>query len=649
MNRFDQRAKDVPWVSTYVPLPLGLIADIGAKKQRKHDEDLADLDATKGLLKINSDPKQRAIRDRLLQNYDSQINALADEYMKSDDPSIPFKLQKLKRDFASDQDRMALENSYANYNLLQKDQEAYKKDSKYDEIYNPYAKFREKGADDRAENFDYTGMLTKVDTYDKAQDIMGNIAKDGSSWEGISINKQTGLPDIGSLGQYYSTKSGGEGIKKPKIVRLADEKADAFLRSDAGRYFLDSRVGQPIQYEKLSKEQKQAALNEASQYLVVAAAEQAGWTSRSGNNMEFLPESILKAQKEAAEQPRFTTETGATETSGTWAKTLGLDSYFNDDGSIKDNIGLNESFGVDKGSKSTTGALPLKLNPKDTKSSREQFIEKGLSELYNRSSKLGLNVTRADGTIDGEATKQALINYGKGLSVYSNYTVPLQDANLVNNLSKDIFGETSNLHNMSIYPQGNPESSSEFEGSDKKAQFKGSRVVGLDYTQPIAGAIKFIAPVGQDKDTYGDVPFIAGSRNKDLQDQMRPIQEITVKAIESAKSGKSDANATSLTNYLKGETVRDLFGNNIKLEQLGIPAGASRDSDGTLRVAYIDTSMGKPLIQVLVKTPGKPTEIKSLEEIQEERTGEIFNTGGSLSQYQKQGTNTQLPTQNFQQ
>lgn len=378
---------------------------------------------------------------------------------------------------------------------------------------------------------------------------------------------------------------------------------------------------------------------------------------------------------EAAQQ-KFTTETGATESTGGWAKAAGLDNFFNEDGSMvsvspgnlnvvtySNNKGFKETItynsaeerNLDEVKRHEKGWSTLENAP-DTKANDKRILE-GQTALYKKTSALGLNVMRPDGTIDGEATKENAINYFKGLSVYSNYTVPFIDASIVKNISNDLFGKTSNIHNMEIYEQGNPSSKGQYETQEAKAKFKDSKAVGLDYTATQPGAIKIIAPTGHDsngKPEFGDTPFIAISRNKTLQNQMAPIQELTVKSLNGAKTGQKDPSAVFLTNALKGTTVKDVYGHSVVFEQLGIPVGSSKDADGTLRISYLDNSTGTPMIQVLEKKPNQPGKpatpvtIKSLDEVQEQKTGEIFNTGGALSQYQKQSAKPVLPSTDYE-
>lgn len=357
-----------------------------------------------------------------------------------------------------------------------------------------------------------------------------------------------------------------------------------------------------------------------------------------------------EAADDAAQQ--FTTEYGATESAGDWTKVAELDKYYNSDGSIKTtgimDVLTSPLAGTETSGMSQTG-LSIDKTQKVTKNVDKQIAE-AQTELYKKTSKLGLNIVKPDGTVDGEATRLNAMKYFQGLAVFSNYTVPFINKDIVNNISSDMFGKTSNIHNTEIYKQGEPETKGQFETPESKEQFKNSRVVGLDYTATQPGAMKFVAPNEVDSDgksKNGDTPYIAISRNKKLQDQMAPIQQLTTKSLAGARSGDTDDVAQKLTSMLSGSVVKDVFGHTVALQQLGIPVGSSRDLDGTLYVSYLDNSTGSPMIQVLKKSPNSPLQIKSLDEIQEDKTGEIFNTGGALSQYQKQTSKEIAPSTYF--
>lgn len=276
------------YISTYVPLPLEEIAKVGAMKQQQFDTGKAEFQGVADMIKIKSDPHREAIRDQLLSSYNNEINTLADEYTKTGDNSLISKVNDLKRRYANDQVRLGLEKSAANYDKLQKDAEEYKKTGKYADFYDPYNNDSAMNPDGSFKAFDYTGMLSSENINEEAKKQMGKIAEDGSAFEGMVRDKQGNLI-IDPQGAYWSTKSSGSGVKEAKVVSLAKAKADSFLGSEAGRYFIDKQFGRHINYDSLDNNTKNQLKTLAAQYLVQASAEQIGWTTKSGNDAAFTP------------------------------------------------------------------------------------------------------------------------------------------------------------------------------------------------------------------------------------------------------------------------------------------------------------------------------------------------------------------------
>lgn len=292
-NRFNELLQPQGYVSTYVPLPLDMIAKAGAMKQGQFDEDTARIGETADMIKINADPHREGFRDKLLQSYNNEIADLADQYTKTGDNSLMYKVNDLKRRFANDTTRLGLEKSHDNWLKQQKDSQEYSKTSKYSDIYDSYKTDNPYDENGQFKTFDYNGMLTKEDYHSKADTIMSGIAKDGSAWDGYKVNPKTGLPDIGQFGEYWKTNSKGTGVRLPKIMQIAKDNADVFLRTDEGRFYIDELIGSPVNYKDLSPEQKDILKKHATDYLLHVGSKQAGWESASGNNLSFLDKDQL--------------------------------------------------------------------------------------------------------------------------------------------------------------------------------------------------------------------------------------------------------------------------------------------------------------------------------------------------------------------
>ncbi len=297
LNRFDQRAKDYPWVESYVPLPLNLIAEMGARKQKKFDDDLEDIKATQGLIKIEADPHRRAVRNQLLQQYNDELTNLTDAYVKTGDPALASQVRDVKRRFANDPIRLGLESSNVAWKEAMKDAEAAKKEGVYSEYkdYDPY-KFDKEQQVEGFKPFDYTGAYRKQDYRTTGQSLISDIAKDSKAWEGMQVDKSTGMPDIGVYGQYWKRGSSKAGVTKPKVLTIAETNAENLISDPkTGGWFVDEAVNKVIpgsghvNYNNLSEELQDHVKKEATDYLFTLGAKQVGLETKSTEDLQFLP------------------------------------------------------------------------------------------------------------------------------------------------------------------------------------------------------------------------------------------------------------------------------------------------------------------------------------------------------------------------
>lgn len=669
-----------PYVSSFVPLPLDEIAAVGAMKQQTQDKAEEERIALLGK-NWNRLPGDMGDSIKHKQEIDSQLASFSNKDFN--DPSVRSEWYKTKMNLVNDfgpngvaGSQEANFNAYKDYEkeLLSKSKElGWSTDELNSHLNQVKNQFKTKNSDGSINNFQGPGVASYVDPNEWASKALKDVADD----TGVvqlkkygSLNEVTDAfrsgeinhRDYNKVMNALALRASGDSKLKQSLEQEGEFRgqrgwSDFISRDENGKPLID-KSGAIIPNNRTPFGQILSGITSGATYQKVKE-----------DYMKVSDPLALERYKKDINNPnqKFTSETGATSTLGSWTKVAGLDNFFEDSGEIKtdDVNNLNTvTFTNTKGEKKTItyptskearqGELEQEkngfqvLNREPDSRTIDNRIQQAQTELFSRAAKLGIRVNKPDGSINGEATKQAAISYYKGLSVYSNYSVPFQSPNITKNLSNDLFGKTSNISNMKIYEDGNEESASKYEGVEDKSQFKNSKAIGLDFTSSQPGAIKFVAPTSSDKDKYGDTPFIAISRNKTLQEQMRPVQELTHKSIEASKTGNVDKAAQTLTSFLKGSVVKDIYGHDIKLESLGIPVASSKDNNGTLYVSYLDISMGSPMIQVLKKSPGKPLEIKSLDEIQEDKTGEIFNNGGALSQYQKQGSKEESPTENYE-
>lgn len=312
-NRFNTLFESTPYVSQYVPLPLGLIQQEGANKQKQHDDTINDISKAQDILKVESDPNREPIKNQLISRYNSSLSSLADEYMKNDNPTqAARKLYDLKRSWANDPTRLILESSKSNYDEYLKEKRKLIQDGKLDPSikggYDTYSEDRVFDENGKLTPFIHQGMLTSENLDAKSKEMMGTIAHDGKDFEGDKFDKQGNLITNGD-GSYWSIRSGGEGVGKSKAASLAIEKSDQFISDNKeGRYFIDKTLGHHVPYANLTHEEYDRVQKSAAKYLYDSAAQQIGWKSKSGQSIKFLPEDIRSA-KQSLDAPVITNNT----------------------------------------------------------------------------------------------------------------------------------------------------------------------------------------------------------------------------------------------------------------------------------------------------------------------------------------------------
>lgn len=648
----------------YEPLDYSGLIQAGLNKQKKYDDTRADLNKSMLDANIKSIHYHDEPRNKFVENFNNQAAELVNSGIDFGSRAGRQKVTNLINTYRSNPDLQIYSRSVDAYKKQLDDIEALKKDPEKYAYYNDPTLMDEKlyqmGANPyqdkesgRAKEYTYRPVQSASSHTKPVYELFDKIKDSG--------NIQSYAEFAGDKSYIQSGKHGWEGVSPQTIKTIADNNIDTFKETPGGQDFIRKfRFDNAESLMQLPPEKRQQAEQEAiSNHMYSLGSAYIRMKKSSDKDLKTTSAFDQKV-KEEADKMQFTTETGATETNKDWTKSLGLQDNYNADGSPKvSNSSFNFVAKLTNGkeftiknaddymkyedylNKNSNIGVYSQTPIRDTK--WEEDIIKAQHALYEKANKLGLNILKPNGSVDGEATKQAVINYGNNIATFSNYTIPIQNPSIVNTLTEDMFGKISNIHNMQIYEQGDKDTKAKYEDKKAKEGFKGSKVTGLDYTADKPGALTFVAPEGE----YGDKPFVAISRNKTLQDAMAPVQSLTIKTLNGAKTGDRDPSAAKLTQHLAGETVKDSFGHTVTIGQLGIPVGSSRDTDGSLLVSYLDNSTGTPIIQVLKKKLGKPTEVMSLEELQQQRTGEIFNTGGPLSSYQKQGTKQVLPTTNY--
>lgn len=136
INRFDQPAQ-AQFINTYVPIPFDELAQAAATRQATLDENLARLDAAQAAAaNLNYIPNSR---DQLVvENWQRQLNALADEYIDKDlsDPEIYRKLRSSIRQAVDPSQVKQIQESYAGYQDYQRS--LAQMQSRGEQVYQPF-------------------------------------------------------------------------------------------------------------------------------------------------------------------------------------------------------------------------------------------------------------------------------------------------------------------------------------------------------------------------------------------------------------------------------------------------------------------------------------------------------------------------------
>ncbi len=434
------------------------------------------------------------------------------------------------------------------------------------------------------------------------------------------------------------------GMTKDKLEKLTSTKE---IKDKDGKIIQEGKPG--IDLNTLSPQEKEYIYHEESRNLTLANLTNPAVQKVSYNKVdtkhiadvfsrEYLKDLLKTKHEKQVEKPTidFGTETSSvnTLTEGDWIKNFGLEDTFDKDGKVKEDA---------MSSVATYGTQEERENPEyQAKVKKEVYAKKAkeaYGKLYDKAFSLGIVVDDKGkrpgqegfnvNNINSEATKKAVMDYGNKLSHVTDFT-PFTPT-IRKNLSSDIFGKIPNIANMSFYEAGKEGTITNYVSPEQKEQFAKSEVRGLDYSSPYSGALHINAPI-LDKDkkaSVGNKPFVAISTNKDLQDYMEGTQKVTNQALEFAKNGTPNKEATTQINNIladyKANTNKDLDLKQFGIE--GLPSGFSIDKktgDKYLSFNKV-TENNTPITTVMVIHPNNKISILPLKELQSKTTARIFD------------------------
>ncbi len=228
MNRFDQNTGTITQGnSLYANMPLGALTQLAGIHQKRYQDSLNDIENTKGLLKVNADPRNREFRDSWIAKNNAIIDNYAQRAIKEGwTPQLEAEWLSDKNKITNDPNRLAMENAYQNHQLYRKDRVEQEKNN---EFINEFDKYTGNGSKDQVTPFDYEGSPKRLQYDEAAKKVVGNIADWGFDNETVNRDPKTGV--------ITSIRSGKEGVVADRLRELSMEKAKDYLETPEGRQY----------------------------------------------------------------------------------------------------------------------------------------------------------------------------------------------------------------------------------------------------------------------------------------------------------------------------------------------------------------------------------------------------------------------------
>lgn len=429
INRFDTSI-DKGYISNRIELPFAELQGIAATQQKNYDDTINEtykLQDMMNLVPVINDPNLglsnvQAKKD-LDNKYSQRISEVADKIVKGNDlMSAQRDLNRLKREYVNDPNRIELENSYKNYVTYKDD--ITKKAGKYDTLLDDY-RGQQLYGDTGLKPFRYAGMEDKLDIEKRFAETMDKIKEDTKEWDVESLG-QDGIK-IGSKGR-------AAGITEDKVLGLAKTKVVGVLtQTPEGQQFIKK-------FQRLNPNATQEdILNAGVNLLFSSGAQQIFSDKLSGNSVDVTSMwgALRKeSQDKEAQMASTTPETLNLIDNGEMSKIMPseLSKFYSGN-----NIDLTNS--TDPGTKeagdriaNNGGWLNLDIMKDTTGSIKKKSIEY-VNELYENASKiLGTSknqvaqIYKSKGNDGYNWLKNTVETYYNNLSLQKNTVATLQGA-----------------------------------------------------------------------------------------------------------------------------------------------------------------------------------------------------------------------------
>lgn len=507
-NRFDlPQGTQSQYQSTYVPLPLQEIAGLAKQHQEAYQKNADDTYALHDMItQVNAIDEHQGFKKELDSKYAPKIADLTDKLTSGKDNFVvQNEINKLKREWLNDSKRLEMEKSFIEKGMSQK--ERIKLGEKYADFLDPNSHFKGSTEDGGINPFRFNGMGEKLDIEKRFHDAMQGLKEDTKGWDVESLDMNSGI----KIGQ----KGTRGGITPDKVMNLAKQKVMGILENTLeGEQFIKK-----VKYYN-PKATPEDIINAATKQLFDSGSNQIHSNKTDGNSID--PTVIWSANREDRKKKEEIES----------EYTLGMTQ-----GNAKLNPEGEKEADADAFVR-VTGLSKDLVNADGTPNFKTQD---GATAYYMRvhqaMNNLGLDINnfkKKNGSTDYNAARHALIQVGKNLNTEVTNYQNIQ-ANLSENLSKHIFGESNakdefevspSFGKMDIYEQNNPETAKEYKLADKKAAVaRNAKVVGLDFNDSNLGAISFVSTTGRD----GVEPklFNGVTPDEGIKTLMKPVHAYT--------------------------------------------------------------------------------------------------------------------------
>lgn len=655
INRYVDVNFDQP-MSNYVPLPLDTLYKLGKDADKTYEDTLKDLDSGRdplSKLKLRTSVKvydpnvEGGVRDAAIDFEDQKANYLdyinkqkqmiVDDYIKDKD-SAKFRQRasKLKGDVTSIYNDLASKSA-----IVDKiDKHNAEIEKQQDPSLKEFLRNKELEYNTGYYNQYQQGKLNDYSSYNTAK--YTDRAKEVKEFFG-SLGEEVQQMYASPTGDGYIRTKYLEGRTKDKIRNTFDswfenstvkadmdlELNDLFARTGMNpkakrKVKVDGKEVEVTNYDYFRNQQMNQALDMAYGFS----------TSKGHEDLKSDATALRAMDKKDAEDYETSSVTGAPSTVSV-EKALsdaGLAGVFDDQGNIKFEKGL--SIQGDPYSSlpsiSMKSGDPIKVG---------QEAGKKIAVIAN---KLGINA-------DPKSVYNYFVNISKQASTTTELHPSTQKA-----ITENLFGENTDISNMEFYPQGAENANDKATSEIVNVIANNSSSRGLDYYSKNGTGFKLtVTPKDGNKASGVDVAYIAIPKDITLQRETKPINDISVGAINYAKTGDIDPARNINGNDLDFELANKFnlpkgSGNRMKKAiENKIKTDFSKDSkmisssyeirkDGTMFIRGVtqlpDNRHMVVEYEVDADGNGKFNNIKSLNEVQQENT-KYLETKGVLKKY----------------